>query len=136
MISKEGSMRTGPAVLTLMLLLVACGEEEGGGGNSTGVRDVTVGGTTFSPTTVAPDASGDVVWTWNSGGAAHDIIFEDAITGSGEMTSGTFTVKFLVDGTFRYRCAIHSTAFGSGMSGRVIRGGDSDPEDPKDPYPY
>ena len=129
-------MRSRATILLVALAFVGCGEEEGSGGNSAGVRDVSVGATTFSPSTVAPDANGDVVWTWAPGGVTHNIIFEDAITGSGEMSSGTFTSKFLVDGTYRYRCAIHSTTFGSGMSGRVIRGGDADPEDPKDPYPY
>jgi plastocyanin len=116
-------MRSGLVLMLMAVLTAGCGTEEGDGGDSSGVRDVTVRSGSFSPTIVAPDTAGDVVWTWNSGGVEHNVTFEDAITGSGDKTTGTFTVNFPNDGTFRYRCTIHSTNFDNGMRGRVVKAG-------------
>ena len=90
------------------------------GGGTLGHDSVTVGGASFSPRNVAPDDTGLVVWTWNSGGITHNITFEDAITGSGNKSAGTFSHVFTAPGTYRYRCTIHSSGFGSGMSGSVV----------------
>lgn len=103
-------------------LLAACSstEEGGSGGGTIGNDSVTVVNNAFSPKTVHPNDAGLVVWTWSSGGATHNVTFEDAITGSGDKTSGTFSQSFLSPGTYRYRCTLHSTVFGSGMSGSVV----------------
>lgn len=112
---------------TLILLacaaaLVACGDDydSGGGGGSTGNDSVTVVNNGFNPVTVTADSTGTVVWTWSSGGTAHNITFEDAITGSGDKTTGTFTHTFVTPGTYRYRCTHHSRGFTSGMHGSVV----------------
>lgn len=103
--------------------LIGCGSSYStgpSGGGTLGHDSVTVGGGSFSPKNVAPNDTGLVVWTWNSGGIEHNITFEDAITGSGNKSSGTFSHVFTAPGTYRYRCTIHSSAFGSGMSGSVV----------------
>jgi plastocyanin len=116
-------------------LIAACGDDYGGGGGtSTGSDTVRVNSNNFSPVQVTPDTTGTVVWVWNSGGTAHNVTFEDAITGSGNKTSGTFSHTFSADGSYRYRCTNHSTNFTSGMAGVVVVGAPADTVDPPDPY--
>lgn len=107
----------------LALALGACSYDNGGYGGgpsgSTGNDSVTVGSASFSPITVHADSTGTVVWTWATG-VTHNITFEDAIAGSGDKNSGTFSHTFANPGTYRYRCTIHSSAFGSGMHGSVV----------------
>ena len=64
-----------------------------------------------------------VTWTWSSGGTNHNVTFEDGQgniastnTGSHGRTFPTVTTAT----TFRYRCTLHSAAFGSGMSGQIV----------------
>lgn len=104
-----------------LAVLAACGSTEpsGSSGGTVGHDSVTVGGGSFSPKAVAPNGAGLVVWTWQSGGVTHNITFEDAITGSGNKSSGTFSQTFLTPGTYRYRCTIHSSDFSTGMVGSV-----------------
>jgi plastocyanin len=103
-------------------LTAACGDDYGssGGGDGSGTDTVRVNNNNFSPATVTADSSGTVVWTWNSGGTTHNVTFEDAITGSGDKGSGTFTHSFAAPGEYRYRCTHHSSSFTSGMRGTVI----------------
>ena len=107
--------------IALILALGGCSSYGDGymGPGSSGTGAVTIGAASFSPSTVYPDAAGLVTWTWNTG-VTHNVTFENAITGSGDRNSGTFAHTFSTPGTYRYRCTIHSTAFGSGMSGRVV----------------
>ena len=115
--------RSSVLYLCAAALLSACGSSYStgpSGGGTVGHDSVTVGNASFSPKNVAPDDTGLVVWTWNSGGVQHNITFEDAIAGSGNKTSGTFSHVFTTPGTYRYRCTIHSAAFGTGMSGSVV----------------
>ena len=106
----------------LLIAAVGCGYDDGYmAPGSTGTGDVTVGAASFTPTTVYPDNAGLVTWTWNPGGVTHNIIFEtDTIPGAADQSAGTFSHTFLTPGTYRFRCTIHSTAFGSGMSGQVV----------------
>lgn len=117
-------MRWSRSLLVLVALpLVACGGYDAGGSMSPtppGHDSVTVQNNHFTPASVIPNGAGVVVWTWASGGVAHNVTFEDAIAGSGNKTSGTFSQTFLTPGTYRYRCTIHSSGFGSGMSGSVV----------------
>lgn len=112
------------ASLVSLALLAGCGSAystsgpSGGGGS--GVGSVSVVNNAFSPATVHPDSTGMVTWTWNSGGVTHNVTFEDAITGSGNKTSGTFSQTFANPGTYRFRCTIHSSNFTSGMHGVVV----------------
>ena len=111
------------AVLTGVVLVAACGDDYstgGGGGNTSGSDSVRVNNNNFAPVEVTSDSTGQVVWTWNSGGTTHNITFEDAITGSGDKSSGTFTHTFAAPGTYRYRCTHHSSNFTSGMHGSVV----------------
>lgn len=91
-----------------------------GGGGGTASDSVAVTNNAFGPLTAHPDANGNVVWTWTNGSVTHNITFEDPITGSGDRSTGTFTAHFAAAGTYRYRCTIHSTAFGNGMHGSVV----------------
>lgn len=99
--------------------LIGCGTSystgPSGGGGGLGHDSVTVGGGSFSPKDVAPNDTGLVVWTWHSGGITHNITFTEAITGSGDKSSGTFTHVFTTPGTYHYHCTIHS-----GMTGTVV----------------
>ncbi|HEX7918114.1 MAG TPA: plastocyanin/azurin family copper-binding protein, partial [Gemmatimonadales bacterium] len=69
--------------------------------------------------------TGLVVWTWHSGGITHNITFTEAITGSGDKATGTFTHVFTTPGTYHYHCTIHS-----GMTGTVVVAAPSPAEDP------
>lgn len=68
---------------------------------------------------------GDSVTFTNEAPGAHDVSFEDGVnsgpTGSFE-TFDNWSRTFGENGTFRYRCKLHSTDFGSGMVGVVIVG--------------
>jgi plastocyanin len=111
----------GPLVAGV-LLAAACGDDYGGGGDGdpSGSDTVRVNNNNFSPVEVTADSTGKVVWIWNSGGTTHNVTFEDAITGSGEKSSGSFTHTFAAPGTYRYRCTHHSSGFTSGMRGAVV----------------
>lgn len=112
--------------LLALLALAACGYSNdgyGGGpsmGGGNGTDSVVVSNNAFTPATVHPDIAGNVKWVWKSGGVTHNVTFENAINGSGDKSSGTFTVPFTTPGTYRFRCTIHSTAFGNGMHGTVV----------------
>jgi plastocyanin len=132
-LAKEDEMRR---IMTMIVVLwtLGCGAEEGSnGGMTVGYDSVTVVSNAFMPPHVHPNDVGVVVWTWNSGGVTHNVTFEDAGTGSGDQNSGAFSRTFTTPGIYRFRCTIHSTAFGSGMSGSVVLG-TAEPPDPKDPY--
>ena len=124
-------------VAGVCLVVVACGGYDSGGSTSPtppGHDSVTVANNHFTPASVIPNGAGVVVWTWASGGVAHNVTFEDAIAGSGNKTSGNFSQTFVTPGTYRYRCTIHSSGFGIGMSGSVVvsaptPAGDPDPAD-------
>jgi plastocyanin len=120
--------------LACVAAALACGDEEGGLGGSTGNDSVRVVNNSFNPVTVTADSTGTVVWTWSSGGETHNVTFQDAITGSGDKTTGTFSHTFGADGTYRYRCTHHSSSFTSGMAGVVLVGAPADTADPPDPY--
>lgn len=110
--------------------LVGCGSAYStgpSGGGTLGHDSVTVGGGSFSPKNVAPNDTGLVVWTWNSGGITHNITFTEAITGSGDKSTGTFTHVFTTPGTYHYHCTIHS-----GMTGTVVVSAPSPAGEPDD----
>lgn len=108
-----------------LLLTAACSGANGYGtgptmGGGAASDSVSVVNNAFSPSTVHPDSSGNVVFVWASGGVTHNVTFEDASAGSGDRSSGTFTKHFATPGTYRFRCTIHSTAYGNGMHGSVV----------------
>jgi plastocyanin len=84
------------------------------------IVDVTVSSNSFTNQDVTVPRCGTVRWTW--GGGTHNVTFEDAGvgSGSGNLSSGTFSKMFGVPAaTYRYRCTIHSTSFTAGMIGSV-----------------
>lgn len=113
------------AVMAASAVAVACGDSTygggGGGGGGTGGRttSVSVGasGNNFAPKFDTVSAGALVTWTWSNG--PHTVTFEALNDSSAQMSSGTFQVTFNTPGTYRYRCLVHSTVFGSGMSGSV-----------------
>lgn len=113
-----------PGLLAVLVGIgVACSNSTGpygsggGGGGGGGGRSVSVGASAFNPANLSV-TPGSVTWTWNSGGATHNVTFEDG-SGSGDRTSGTHSQSFTTAATYRYRCTIHSTSFTSGMVGQV-----------------
>jgi plastocyanin len=108
-------------LVTASLVALGCGGDDSPsaptGGNN-GAPTVTVGtpsgGLVFNPASITVPLNSTVTWTWNSGGVAHDVTFQDG-SSSGVQTSGTFQKPFPTAGTFSYICSIHGTA----MSGTV-----------------
>jgi len=86
--------------------------------------DVTVGpGQAFAPSAGSVTSGGTVTWTWANGSPAHNVTFEDGQGDSGNQTGGATSSRTFPTVTsatvFRYRCTLHSSAFGSGMSGQI-----------------
>lgn len=112
------------ALLAGLLLVVACGGSgepgSAGGGDEDDDGRVIIVNSAFQPQTIHPDSTGAVTWLWNTGGANHNVTFEDGATGSGTKNTGTFSRTFASPGTYRYICTIHSNAFGTGMHGSVV----------------
>lgn len=101
------------------VVLASCSEDVAGPG---GPGRITVASDFFSPTSTSPDTMGIVVFTWSSGGRLHSVVWEDLTTGSGQIGTGQHIRDFSGESpaTYRYRCDIHSTTFGSGMSGQIV----------------
>lgn len=100
-------------LIVVVALCAACGDTTA---SDAGPGRVTVANNFFSPTSVHPDASGIVTWTWNSGGTQHNVTFDDLAPGSGNRGSGTFSRNFSGEspGIIGYQCTIHG-----GMQGQV-----------------
>jgi plastocyanin len=90
------------------------------GGNSGGrTTSISVGatGNSFVPQFDTVASGAIVTWTWSGG--PHTVTFETLADSSAQKSAGTFSVRFGIPGTYRYRCVIHSTTFTNGMSGSV-----------------
>ena len=114
-------MRLARLLVVVMLAAgMACSESTyGGGGGGGRTLNLQVGNNFFSPTPDTVSAGLTVTWTWNPGGVAHTVTFEDGVT-SGLKSSGTYPRAFSSAGTYRYRCTQHSTTFASGMIGTIV----------------
>ena len=111
----------------LVLITLACGG--GGGDGPTGPGPgpgpapnptpgtVTLGASSFSPSTVTIQTGGTVTWR-NTSGVVHNVTFNPA-TGApsniGDHSSGDNTRTFGTAGTFGYQCTLHG-----GMTGSVV----------------
>lgn len=105
----------------LLLAALACG----GGGGPTGpgqnpsASTVTLGASSFSPSSVTIQSGGSVSWS-NTSGILHNVTFDPA-TGApaniGNHSSGVNARTFATAGTFGYQCTLHG-----GMTGSVIVG--------------
>ena len=90
--------------------------------------------TMFNPQNVNIVAGDTVIWT-NNDTFAHDVTFEGGF-GSGAMGSmaagATYSHTFDTNGTFRYRCQMHTAAgvFTQGMVGSVQVGTTTAPPPP------
>lgn len=104
-----------PAIL---LSVTACSDATsgGGGGHTT---SVTVSDNVFQPAEDTISAGQTVTWTWQ-GANGHNVTFETLPDTSATMSSGTHQLSFATPGTYRYRCTVHSGAFGSGMHGTIV----------------
>jgi plastocyanin len=75
----------------------------------------------FTPSSVNISA-GDTVEFVNDDTMAHDITFEAGFGSgaTGSLTPGShYNHTFATDGTFKFRCTVHSSDFASGMHGVV-----------------
>lgn len=103
-----------------------CSSSYGTGNNSTApppppasANAVDIRDDYFNPNSATVTAGTTVTWTWR-GATGHNVTFEDGVGSSDTQNSGTHNRTFQNPGTYRYRCTIHSTAFGSGMSGEIV----------------
>jgi plastocyanin len=103
-------------LLGLAMGVLACGGYGGSGPseNAPSAGDVTVANDSFTPGTLSIVSGSTVTWTWNSGGEAHNVTFDDGIH-SVDQGSGTYQRTFAQAGSFPYHCTIHGPA----MSGVV-----------------
>lgn len=95
------------------LALLACGDDDGPAAPAE--RTVTMGASSFSPTTITVQADQAVTWR-NTSGILHNVTFAapGAPTDIGDHTSGSSSRTFPTAGTFDYTCTNHA-----GMNGTV-----------------
>jgi plastocyanin len=86
-----------------------------GGGGGGAANAVTVGNDFFNPTSNTVPVNTTVTWTWNPGGVAHTVTFDDGMGSDGPQSSGTFSRTFTVAGTYTYYCMIHGRAIMHGQ---------------------
>lgn len=88
-----------------------------GGGNDTTSLQVTVRieNFAFNPAVVHLTRGGVVTWVWSADTVSHNVTFADPALSSPTQSVGTHTVVFNDQGTFTYRCTIHS-----GMNGSIV----------------
>ena len=135
--------RSAPRAICLVAVIIAAGCGGGGGDGPTANNNngggappppppctpnsIVVTTNAFTPTDLTVTKGATVKWTWDScsgggtyGGTetciSHNVVFDDAATGSGDQSGGTFSRTFNAVGTFPYHCAIH----GAAMSGKVV----------------
>lgn len=109
----------------LVLATLACGGGGGDGptdpgpgpGPSPSGNIVTLGASSFSPTSITIQTGGTVTWR-NISGVLHNVTFNTA-TGApasiGNHSSGDNSRTFGTAGTFGYQCTLHG-----GMAGSVV----------------
>jgi plastocyanin len=83
-------------------------------GGTVNTNQVSIGNDFYSPSNIMVSTGATVTWTWNSGGVAHTVTFDDGAQGSGAKSSGTFSRTFTAAGTYTYYCQIHGRAVMSG----------------------
>ncbi|WP_238443944.1 cupredoxin domain-containing protein [Salsipaludibacter albus] len=78
-----------------------------------GVEDVSIADSTFSPASLAVPVGTTVTWTWVDG-EAHDVVFADGPR-SDVQASGSWTRTFDAPGEYAFSCTLHLF-----MDGRVV----------------
>lgn len=125
----KGILAAGAAVV-IGMSVVACGGGSGpaGGSSVDGTSGVSISGTptvvvkevnngsyVFSPATVTLKVGQVVEWEDDSSGVPHNVTFTGAASGlSGPTGTNNWEVKFIVAGTYNYKCTLHT-----GMTGTV-----------------
>jgi plastocyanin len=110
------------AALVLVTIVTACGG--GSSSQSTATSSAlpsasNVGATVdlkniaFNPSTVTIKAGQAVLWKFDDGSIAHNVVGNG--WRSSDMSSGTYSHTFTAPGTYRYLCTIHT-----GMNGQVV----------------
>ena len=111
-------MRMSPGFITLLALaLAACGSDDPAPTqNNNDNKTVTMGATSFSPTTLTVPRNSVVTWS-NTSGVAHNVTWTSAGSPANitDHTSGSTTRSFSTAGTFNYSCTNHA-----GMNGAVV----------------
>jgi len=105
------------------LALLACSGDDSNEPNPPAAGDISVGNNFFNPQTFAATAGTPVTWTWASGSALHNIVFDDGAPGSGNQSSGTFQRTFAAPGAYGYFCSIHGASVMSGVVNVTAAGG-------------
>lgn len=86
-------------------------------------KDVGVVDFAFVPGTIAVMPADSVRWTYSSGGAPHNVVFDDGSFSEPALptfAAWTRTRTFASTGMYRYYCAAHGGPGGVGMAGVVI----------------
>ena len=118
------TMRPLTLLTAAALALLACSGDGGSNEpNPPAAGDITVGNNFFNPQTFAATAGTPVTWTWASGSALHNIVFDDGAPGSGNQSSGTFQRTFAAPGAYGYFCSIHGASVMSGAVNVAAAGG-------------
>ncbi len=86
-----------------------------GGGHSAATHTVTLKGVRFHPVDLSINRGDTVRWVWQDRGIEHNVTFNGFH--SRTQTSGSYSVRFVRQGTFAYRCTIHAA---EGMRGKII----------------
>ncbi|HSS10400.1 MAG TPA: plastocyanin/azurin family copper-binding protein, partial [Acidimicrobiales bacterium] len=108
------------ATLALVTVVTACGGSSSNQSTATSsALPSNVGATVelkniaFNPPTVTIKAGQAVVWKFDDGSIAHNVVGNG--WRSSDMSSGTYSRTFTTAGTYPYQCTIHS-----GMTGTVV----------------
>ena len=102
------------AVLGVGATLACGGDDTTDPGTNGGDFTVTVGSSTFTPSSLSVPVGSTVTWQWNSSGVEHNVTFQDGSPGASSRASGSFPRTFSTAGNFPYLCTLHP-----GMAGQV-----------------
>ncbi len=86
-----------------------------GGGHAAAGNTVTLRNLRFHPGELTINRGDTVRWVWEDRGVEHNVTFNGFH--SRTQTSGSYSVRFMRQGTFSYRCTIHVA---EGMRGKII----------------
>lgn len=107
--------RSSTAVLALAALvaaaaaLVPAGAGARGSAHSVVLRDIA-----FNPSRLTIPRGDRVTWKWRDRDVRHTVTSR-SFRGAGARSTGSYTVTFRTEGTYRYHCALHP-----GMTGRIV----------------
>ena len=104
------------ALAAILAVTVGCSDDDDPSGPGPGSNTVTMGATTFSPTTLTVARNSVVTWS-NTSGVLHNVTFTTAGSPAniGDHSSGSTTRSFSTAGTFSYNCTNHA-----GMNGAIV----------------